>query len=104
MPLLTPRRNGGLRPMVMSRDEIYKIVIECIGELFAKDLCLLQIDVSERAITHKLAEYLQQRIPYLNVDCEYNRNSAKGERARKTLYLREQATRQEMRELIDTGS
>jgi len=31
-------------------------------------------DISERAITHKLAEYLQIEFPNYNVDCEYNRN------------------------------
>ena len=32
-------------------------------------------NISERAITHKLAEYLQIEFPDYNVDCEYNRNS-----------------------------
>lgn len=56
-------------------------------ELFARDLCLLEDDVSERSITHKLAEYLQNRIPNLHVDCEYNRNAALGEGAPKTLHI-----------------
>lgn len=47
----------------------------------------MQNDVSERAITHKLAEYLQDQFPELNVDCEYNRNFELGEYARKTLYV-----------------
>ena len=64
--------------MEMSREEIKRTIIECIEELFTKDWCILENDVSERAITHKLAEYLQHRIPYLNVDCEYNRNATEG--------------------------
>ena len=47
----------------------------------------MQNDVSERTITHKLAEYLQDQFPELNVDCEYNRNFELGEYARKTLYV-----------------
>lgn len=71
----------------LTRHRIEQIVRECIDELLKKDLSLLQNDVSERAITHKLAEYLQDRIPGLNVDCEYNRNFELGEHASKTIYL-----------------
>jgi hypothetical protein len=39
---------------------------------------LLRNDVSERAITHKLAEYIQIRFADFNVDCEYNRNTVLG--------------------------
>ncbi|MHA1749061.1 MAG: hypothetical protein ACTSYF_10535 [Promethearchaeota archaeon] len=35
---------------------------------------MLENDVSERAITHKLAEYIQEQFPDWNVDCEYNRD------------------------------
>jgi hypothetical protein len=34
---------------------------------------LLCIDVNERSITHKIAEYLQYNFKEWNVDCEYNR-------------------------------
>ncbi len=64
--------------MDMTPNEIKKILNESIKELLEKDSCLLEVDVSERAITHKLAEYLQRQIPYLNVDCEYNRNTSQG--------------------------
>jgi hypothetical protein len=46
--------------------------------LFENDGELIQNDVSERAITHKLAEHLQTRFTDLKVDCEYNRNAASG--------------------------
>jgi hypothetical protein len=39
-----------------------------------RDSYLLAMDVSERAITHKLGEHLQQLFPVMHVDCEYNRN------------------------------
>ena len=38
------------------------------------DSFLVENDASERAIAHKLAEYLQKEFPEWHVDCEYNRN------------------------------
>ena len=43
----------------VSRRKTEAIVMECLAELYQNDRVLLQNDVSERAITHKLAEYLQ---------------------------------------------
>lgn len=43
-----------------------------INRLLEDDYFLLEKDASERAISHKLAEYLQKEFPKLNVDCEYN--------------------------------
>ena len=71
----------------MTRQEALQLLNECIDELFRNDLILLRNDVSERAITHKLAEYLQARVPKLNVDCEYNRNAEAGTFAPKYLNL-----------------
>jgi hypothetical protein len=79
--------------MDVTREEIEITVSECIEELFTRDWCLLEADVSERAITHKLAEYLQQRMPHLNVDCEYNRNTTAGARAPKKVFLLKDKTR-----------
>lgn len=46
-----------------------------IDKLIEKDRYLLDKDVNERSITHKLAEHMQNIIgEKLNVDCEYNRN------------------------------
>jgi len=42
--------------------------------LLREDGYLLEKNVSERAVTHKLAEHLQKIFPEWNVDCEYNRN------------------------------
>lgn len=39
-----------------------------------RDRYLLDYDVSERAITHKLGEHLQSLFEDFDVDCEYNRN------------------------------
>lgn len=72
----------------MNFTEIQKIVEESIEELFTKDKCLIEIDVSERAITHKLAGYIQNRIQHLDVDCEYNRSVMHGSNVtKKMLFL-----------------
>ena len=41
--------------------------------LYRKDHFLITNSTSERSITHKLAEYIQQLFPHWHVDCEYNR-------------------------------
>lgn len=38
------------------------------------DVYLLRHDLAERAMTHKVGEYLQAEFSEHNVDCEYNRN------------------------------
>lgn len=62
-------------------------VKEALARLLEQDRCLFDNDVSERAITHKLAEYLQGIFPNLNVDCEYNRNAEMGPANPKELLL-----------------
>ena len=77
----------------VTMNEVQKIVEESAEELFTKDKCLLENNVSERAITHKLAEYLQLRISYLNVDCEYNRNAEKGHNVPKEIVVLREETK-----------
>jgi len=48
-----------------------------LDSLLSYDGYLLENNVSERAITHKLAEHYQKLFPEWNVDCEYNRNLGK---------------------------
>lgn len=57
----------------MDIDGIKEKVEYCLQILREKDRDLLDIDVNERTITHKLAEYLQNQFPSYDVDCEYNR-------------------------------
>lgn len=78
----------------MDRPEISRILNDSIEDLFRDDLILLRNDVSERAITHKLAKHLQSRVPKLHVDCEYNRNVERGPRSPKYLYLIEQSKKE----------
>lgn len=59
--------------MSFTKNEIEGIVKCCLQTLRRLDKILLDINVNERTITHKLAEYLQQHLPEFNVDCEYNR-------------------------------
>jgi hypothetical protein len=49
-------------------------VQNALAKLLAQDSDLLQNDVNERSITHKLAEYLKSEFQDWHVDCEYNRN------------------------------
>jgi hypothetical protein len=54
---------------------IKRAVFSSINTLNLKDIYLLENNLSERAITHKLAEYLQNEFgSFYSVDCEYNRN------------------------------
>lgn len=54
--------------------DIKHSVDNAIQQLYTHDFCLLQYDVNERTITHKLAQYLEIEFPGWDVDCEYNRN------------------------------
>lgn len=49
-------------------------VAQALSNLLAKDNYLLAEDLNERCITCRFAMYLQQELPYWNVDCEYNRD------------------------------
>lgn len=44
--------------------------IQCV---YAHDTLLFHVEVSEWAIAHRLAVYLERMLPEWNVDCEYNR-------------------------------
>ena len=61
----------------MTRDEATALVDSAIDQLLLHDLPLLDLDVSERALSYKLAHYMSLSDlirPSLNVDCEYNRH------------------------------
>ncbi len=57
-----------------SSESVEKKLREAIGRLCERDRFLLENDVNERSISHKLAEHLQEQFPDWHVDCEYNRN------------------------------
>ena len=56
-----------------TKDEFERIIKCCLQKLRRLDKYLLDINVNERTITHKLAQYLEEYIPEFDVDCEYNR-------------------------------
>ena|ERR1035441_5942455 len=56
-----------------TKEEISEKVRCALALLLQRDKFLLEHDVNERSITHKLAEYLQEQFPEWDVDCEYNR-------------------------------
>ena len=60
---------------VMTPTEIWKCWEEAIACLLNNDRHLLEIDASERAISHRLGMYLANKFDRLgwDVDCEYNR-------------------------------
>ena len=58
----------------MTEDQIKSGVTAAIAELLKHDSYLLEKDVNERSISHRLAVYLELQFSGWNVDCEYNRN------------------------------
>ncbi len=59
--------------MLYSDEEIKQKVQLSLDLLLKNDIFLLEHEVNERAVAHKLAEYLQQQFIEWNVDCEYNK-------------------------------
>jgi len=67
----------------MNRIEAAEIVDAAIDRLIAEQPELLDLDVSERALCHQLAQYITQLVPRelrLKTDCEYNRHGAEAKR------------------------
>lgn len=52
---------------------VKKALKEALDQLLRADAELLNNDVNERSISHRLACYLEPLFPGWNVDCEYNR-------------------------------
>ncbi len=58
----------------MNKAEIELIIKSALDELHCRDSLILEMDVNERSISHKLAIYLEKFFDGWSVDCEYNRN------------------------------
>ena len=82
----------------VARRDIEQVVLESLEDLITYDLILLQNDVSERAITHKLAGHIQKRVPNLDVDCEYNRDVTQGDYKPKMLRV---PSREELQNVVE---
>ena len=48
-------------------------VVGALGEFYARETHLLEKDLGERTLTHRLAVYLESRFAGWDVDCDYNR-------------------------------
>ena len=48
-------------------------VVAALGEFYAREVYLLEKDLGERTLTHRLAVYLESRFAGWDVDCDYNR-------------------------------
>ena len=48
-------------------------LVTALGEFYARETFLLQKDLGERALTHRLAVQRERQYPDWDVDCEYNR-------------------------------
>jgi len=64
------------------REEPGACVLKAITRLLMEDSELLRVDANERSITHCLASHLKSELPYLHVDCEYNRDGIDPKRIR----------------------
>lgn len=60
----------------MERGEIEERVVRSVEQLLRQDRYLLERDVNERSITHRLAVHLSQAFAGWDVDCEYNRDGS----------------------------
>ena len=48
-------------------------VVAALAEFYARETHLLEKDLGERALTHRLAVHVERQFPGWEVDCDYNR-------------------------------
>ncbi len=70
----------------MKFETIKPKLIECVEQVIKEDAYLLRHDISERAISHRLAMYLTPQFKDFDVDCEYNGN-IDADNGRKYIYI-----------------
>ena len=75
-----------VRKKKMNSQQIKERLREAISTLKDRDSFLLENDISERAISHKLAVHLDDNFPGLDVDCEYN-GYAKSDKNKKYIMI-----------------
>lgn len=65
----------------MDREEITRLVQGAVSRLVEEQPALLELDVTERSVSHHLAVYLAESVPpEFDVDVEYNRHGAEPKR------------------------
>ncbi len=58
----------------LNENVVEDIIISALDTLLLNDYYLLQVNINERTLTHRLAIYLENVFKGWNIDCEYNRN------------------------------
>jgi hypothetical protein len=48
-------------------------VVSAIGEFYARETHLMEKDLGERTLTHRLAVYIEKQFPGWQTDCDYSR-------------------------------
>jgi len=82
-----------------SQEEIDQLLKSALYLLIDRDRELLEIDVNERTLSHRLAVYLEGLFLGWNVDCEYNRLN---DRVKRTHYERCQYLAENITTVDDT--
>jgi hypothetical protein len=59
---------------ILNINSVGNKVFQALSRFLEQDFELLEIDANERTLTHRVAIYLQDLFPDMNVDCEYNRD------------------------------
>lgn len=70
----------------MNNKELMKKVMVALKNFFETERQLLELNASERSISHKLAEHLEKEFPDWDVDCEYNRQGDRPKTLPKALF------------------
>jgi hypothetical protein len=73
----------------MEDSEIIKLVLRSIRQLFRKDAWLINHNLNERSISHKLATYLSSRFTSYHVDCEYNGDVDQDNQRKRIRYIQQ---------------
>jgi hypothetical protein len=55
-------------------DKMRRIVEDSLRDFAKYDMVLLHVKASEMSLAHRVAVYIERRLPKWHVDCEYNRN------------------------------
>lgn len=61
----------------MQREEAEKLLTQAVDQVIRFDRILLELDVTERALSYRIAHYMHDPAlvpPPLSIDCEYNRH------------------------------
>lgn len=59
--------------MEYKTEELKQIIQSAVFLFTKRDKVLLSIDTHEQSICHRIALYLENFFPNLNIDCEYNK-------------------------------